>query len=103
VIKPLGHRNAENPTVNCVRSRKCICFNKRFTLCGKTLSYKAFGAGEGNRTLVCSLGSCRSAIELRPQTIDDISELQIRYPDFPKSDPCQVAAPIKPLPILYRF
>jgi hypothetical protein len=24
------------------------------------------GAGEGNRTLVCSLGSCRSAIELRP-------------------------------------
>jgi hypothetical protein len=30
----------------------------------------SFGAGEGNRTLVCSLGSCRSAIELRPQTID---------------------------------
>jgi hypothetical protein len=28
------------------------------------------GAGEGNRTLVCSLGSCRSTIELRPQTID---------------------------------
>src|SRR5579863_5590309 len=26
------------------------------------------GAGEGNRTLVCSLGSCRSAIELRPRT-----------------------------------
>ncbi len=25
------------------------------------------GAGEGNRTLVCSLGSCRSAIELHPQ------------------------------------
>src|SRR3954447_11460007 len=25
------------------------------------------GAGEGNRTLVCSLGSCRSAIELRPR------------------------------------
>ena len=24
------------------------------------------GAGEGNRTLVCSLGSCRSAIELHP-------------------------------------
>jgi hypothetical protein len=23
-------------------------------------------AGEGNRTLVCSLGSCRSTIELRP-------------------------------------
>jgi hypothetical protein len=27
---------------------------------------KSYGAGEGNRTLVCSLGSCRSAIELRP-------------------------------------
>src|SRR5258708_40363664 len=31
---------------------------------------RKFGAGEGNRTLVCSLGSCRSAIELRPQTIE---------------------------------
>src|SRR6266481_4876660 len=31
--------------------------------------YRA-GAGEGNRTLVCSLGSCRSAIELRPQIKD---------------------------------
>jgi hypothetical protein len=29
---------------------------------------EADGAGEGNRTLVCSLGSCRSTIELRPQT-----------------------------------
>ena len=27
------------------------------------------GAGEGNRTLVCSLGSCRSAIELRPRRL----------------------------------
>ena len=27
-----------------------------------------FGAGEGNRTLVCSLGSCRSTIELRPRS-----------------------------------
>ncbi len=26
------------------------------------------GAGEGNRTLVCSLGSCRSTIELHPQS-----------------------------------
>ena len=25
------------------------------------------GAGGGNRTLVCSLGSCRSTIELRPR------------------------------------
>lgn len=28
---------------------------------------KKAGAGEGNRTLVCSLGSCRSTIELRPR------------------------------------
>ena len=28
------------------------------------------GAGEGNRTLVCSLGSCRSAIELHPQCVE---------------------------------
>jgi hypothetical protein len=28
------------------------------------------GAGEGNRTLVCSLGSCRSAIELHPLAAD---------------------------------
>ena len=28
----------------------------------------SLGAGEGNRTLVCSLGSCRSTIELRPQS-----------------------------------
>ena len=36
------------------------------------------GAGEGNRTLVCSLGSCRSAIELHPQT-----ELRIlKVPDM---------------------
>src|SRR5512147_621531 len=26
------------------------------------------GAGEGNRTLVCSLEGCRSAIELRPRS-----------------------------------
>src|SRR3954470_10960663 len=30
------------------------------------LQHEGFGAGEGNRTLVCSLGSCRSTIELRP-------------------------------------
>ena len=28
---------------------------------------QVFGAGEGNRTLVCSLGSCRSTIELHPR------------------------------------
>ena len=29
-------------------------------------------AGEGNRTLVCSLGSCRSTIELHPQRWGDL-------------------------------
>ena len=29
---------------------------------------RSVGAGEGNRTLVCSLGSCRSTIELRPHS-----------------------------------
>ena len=33
----------------------------------------SLGAGEGNRTLVCSLGSCRSAIELRPRVAADLS------------------------------
>jgi hypothetical protein len=32
-----------------------------------TRDWLRIGAGEGNRTLVCSLGSCRSAIELRPR------------------------------------
>ena len=30
---------------------------------------KQNGAGEGNRTLVCSLEDCRSTIELRPQRV----------------------------------
>jgi hypothetical protein len=34
---------------------------------------RAIGAGEGNRTLVCSLGSCRSTIELHPRGEADSS------------------------------
>ncbi len=41
---------------------------RRWSLVLPTCVGEAAGAGEGNRTLVCSLGSCRSAIELRPQT-----------------------------------
>ena len=33
------------------------------------------GAGDGNRTRVCSLGSCRSTIELRPQSRFEIYPL----------------------------
>ena len=36
---------------------------------GHTVCCRGLGAGEGNRTLVCSLGSCRSTIELRPQVL----------------------------------
>ena len=36
------------------------------------------GAGEGNRTLVCSLGSCRSTIELHPHRGGDSSSDRAR-------------------------
>jgi hypothetical protein len=36
-------------------------------------------AGEGNRTLVCSLGSCRSAIELHPQGDFRFSIADLRF------------------------
>src|SRR5258708_3744495 len=39
---------------------------------------RKFGAGEGNRTLVCSLGSCRSAIELRPR-IKDLAGIDLPF------------------------
>src|SRR6185437_11389741 len=38
---------------------------------------RTIGAGEGNRTLVCSLGSCRSTIELRPQVV--LSDFWLRF------------------------
>ena len=43
----------------------------------QTVRWK-FGAGGGNRTLVCSLGSCRSAIELRPRPFPLISRDCVR-------------------------
>jgi hypothetical protein len=36
-------------------------------------------AGEGNRTPVCSLGSCRSAIELHPQRDFGCSMFEVRF------------------------
>src|SRR5262249_29773933 len=47
------------------------------------------GAGEGNRTLVCSLGSCRSTIELRPQarTMNRMSGRQVQE----RRPACEVA------------
>ena len=45
----------------------------RHFCCRRMAASKPFGAGEGNRTLVCSLGSCRSTIELRPRPSSLIS------------------------------
>src|SRR5215472_14976596 len=54
-IRKLNEAKKENITCKT----RCKTFHKnRLTI----------GAGEGNRTLVCSLGSCRSTIELRPRT-----------------------------------
>src|SRR5258706_5915136 len=36
-----------------------------------SFAHKKTGAGDGNRTHVCSLGSCRSTIELHPQPLRD--------------------------------
>src|SRR4051812_17582054 len=44
------------PPLAALHARRCSC--------GRVA---CAGAGEGNRTLVCSLGSCRSAIELHPR------------------------------------
>ena len=44
------------------------------------------GAGDGNRTHVCSLGSCRSTIELRPRTVGSkgvAAVLQVIRADYP--------------------
>jgi hypothetical protein len=93
-MSSLNHRN-ENLQVRCssnlspfgsgitpIRAKNHNQFNERgihrsletqliSNMCAveKPLRHKGFGAGEGNRTLVCSLGSCRSAIELRPLII----------------------------------
>ena len=46
-------------------SREIICIrSKKESLTSRPLAKQA---GEGNRTLVCSLGSCRSTIELHPR------------------------------------
>ena len=47
--------------------------------CQKQNTSNRFGAGEGNRTLVFSLGSCCSAIELHPHAgIDARSRFQLQ-------------------------
>src|SRR5207249_7202415 len=48
---------------------RCLTYSSDFLHQAGFLSLIFIGkiAGEGNRTLVCSLGSCRSTIELHPR------------------------------------
>ena len=76
---------------------------------GSRMKRECIGAGEGNRTLVCSLGSCRSTIELRPRSDPMLSRprairqapprpsrltVNLKSPDAPRSCPLRRHAPI---------
>jgi hypothetical protein len=63
-VTPCGRHQGEDQETGCQRMNKsCKTPTKR------SGQYRlSIGAGEGNRTLVCSLGSCRSTIELRPRS-----------------------------------
>src|SRR3954468_21293166 len=57
------------------QSRSCTFATRRDVRTAECPSRAAqAGAGEGNRTLVCSLGSCRSTIELHPHRRSDLAE-----------------------------
>ena len=61
--RPDGEKNPDARELKIIAAGGFWCSlgaNRR-----KSLIYS--GAGEGNRTLVCSLGSCRSTIELHPR------------------------------------
>ncbi len=61
------------------------------------------GAGEGNRTLVCSLGSCRSTIELRPLTYSIKSGTsRTLWPDFRLASLCHGDVELNIPPAFYR-
>jgi hypothetical protein len=55
-----------------LRRGKIVTLTKLYVegvlVCGAGDTSTSTGAGEGNRTLVVSLGSCRSTIELHPRT-----------------------------------
>ena len=63
IRRKIGRHQGNHPTAQPGRKGN---ISEKPTAKPKSLS---IGAGEGNRTLVCSLGSCRSTIELRPQVI----------------------------------
>ena len=62
--------------------------------------FMSYGAGEGNRTLVCSLGSCRSTIELRPRSSHpDLAETApIRQAPWPACSPGRALNPARNFP-----
>src|SRR5829696_3369121 len=66
----------------CSTTRDCYFERARQTALMETQNELSVGAGEGNRTLVCSLGSCRSAIELRPRWADNIGAGRCRQACF---------------------
>jgi hypothetical protein len=67
---------------------------------------EGFGAGEGNRTLLSSLGSCRSAIELRPRVLllptTALSLIDLRLDDL-RGGAVKGSQPIFRLPIDTRL
>src|ERR1700722_3988496 len=62
----MGSENHNQSNQGAIHNKPEQQLYPRTGLVEKLLSCNGFGAGEGNRTLVCSLGSCRSTIELRP-------------------------------------
>jgi hypothetical protein len=56
------------------------------------------GAGDGNRTHVCSLGSCRSTIELRPraQSFLRVLALSRRSRNGPKREQTELLGKVVP-------
>ena len=60
LCRPVRRDQGHHPATQRSENTNCKTSDKT--------GWLSIGAGEGNRTLVCSLGSCRSAIELRPQS-----------------------------------
>src|SRR6202035_2499337 len=64
-------QQGQKANISCKMSAKLVTENQL-----------SVGAGEGNRTLVCSLGSCRSTIELRPRP-SNFKHLAVSADRFP--------------------
>src|SRR5690625_4401143 len=62
-----GLANARHVRRKARRSPIGIKKQRQKTWCARDVGYQLYGAGEGNRTLIPSLGSLCSAIELHPR------------------------------------